>query len=167
MIDGSKLNTTVDLMALVQRPVTTQDNDILCELYCASRNDEVENSGMPAEMSRIFLERQFALQQKHYYKVYDPAGFKMLEYQGKVVGRLYEESKGNDIRLIDITLFKKYRNLGIGQFLIKQILQCAVKNKSKVSLHVHRYNPALKLYLKLGFNKIEVRNGYFYMESGS
>ncbi|WP_051303501.1 GNAT family N-acetyltransferase [Psychromonas aquimarina] len=167
MTDESKLNKAMGCIALIQRPVTAQDNDILRELYCACRDDEAANSGMPAEMVKTFLEQQFALQQKHYYQVYDPAGFKVLEYQGRVIGRLYSESKGKDIRLIDISLFREYRNLGIGTFLIKQLQERAMHNQSTLSLHVHSCSPALKLYLTLGFNKIEMKNEYLYMQYGN
>ena len=162
-----KLNNAVNFTELNQRLVTAQDSDFLCELYCASRDDEVANSGMPPSMAKAFLQQQFALQQKHYYKVYDPSGFKVLEYQGKAVGRLYEYVNDKDIRLIDITLFREYRNLGIGRFLIAQLIQRAEQNHSRVSLHVHCCNPALRLYLQLGFKKVESKNGYFYMEYGN
>ena len=61
-----------------------------------------------------------------------------------------------------------YRNNGIGQALIKLIINDArIRNSQDIILEVRSTNIiAQALYSKLGFEKIGVRKGYYDSENG-
>lgn len=81
---------------------------------------------------------------------------------GKIIGAVWtrilsEEIKGfgnidNEIPELSISLYKEYRNQGIGSDLMKHMLnklkKCVYK---QVSLSVQKENYAVKMYQKVGF----------------
>lgn len=92
------------------------------------------------------------------------------EAGGKVVGAVW-------VRIIDdfghidddtpsfsISLYKEYRNRGIGTEMMKQMLEwLAQKGYKKASLSVQKANYATKLYLKVGFEILEEKGDEYIM----
>jgi ribosomal protein S18 acetylase RimI-like enzyme len=52
---------------------------------------------------------------------------------------------------MDIALLPEHRNQGIGGKLVRDVMNEAAAIGLKVSLHVESYNPAQRLYRRLGF----------------
>ncbi len=154
----------IDFKSLSQRLTTESDIPFLRDLYCTSRDYEVLNSGLSEHQLTPFLQQQFSLQHEYYSDVYSAGAFNVIEYSGKAIGRLYCEHSESDLRLIDITLVRELRNVGIGSYLIRGLMQRADDIFVKLSLHVLPENPALNLYLKLGFKKIGRNGRHLYME---
>ncbi|PJK11127.1 GNAT family N-acetyltransferase [Lysobacteraceae bacterium NML120232] len=80
------------------------------------------------------------------------------EVEGKVVGAVWTRiihdfgHVDDETPSLSISIFKGYRNLGIGAALMQQILLTLKKRGYKqVSLSVQKANPALRMYEKLGF----------------
>jgi len=61
-------------------------------------------------------------------------------------------------------LVPEYRGKGIGSQLLKDIFVKARKINKPIRIHVEKYNPALRLYERLGFNQIGDTGVYFLME---
>lgn len=80
------------------------------------------------------------------------------EVEGRVIGAVWTRIIHDFAHIDDetpslsISLFKEYRNLGVGTALMQQIL-LALKERGyrQVSLSVQKANPALRMYEKLGF----------------
>ena len=76
---------------------------------------------------------------------------------GAVWSRLFSaEEKGygylaSDIPELSIAVLPEYRNQGIGTSLLKQLISEAQNEFSALSLSVSADNPAVRLYLRLGF----------------
>ena len=66
--------------------------------------------------------------------------------------------------MIDVTLLREYRNLGIGRGLLQPLLSEATTTGQAVRLHVERWSPALRLYRRLGFREIQNKTVYLEME---
>lgn len=83
------------------------------------------------------------------------------DFDGKVVGAVWTRII-NDYGHVDdatpslsVSLFKEYRNLGIGTELMKQIfLTLKERGYKKVSLSVQKINYAVGMYEKLGFEVV-------------
>ena len=58
----------------------------------------------------------------------------------------------SEVHLSQIQLMPKYQGMGIGTKLISVLQTGCTQTKMPITLHVFRSNPALRLYLKLGFN---------------
>jgi ribosomal protein S18 acetylase RimI-like enzyme len=111
-----------------------------------------------------FLRSQFALQASQYRLHYPDAAFKVILAGGERIGRLYVHRTPGRIHILDIALIPECRNQGVGSTLLREILDQADHLKSKVILYVENYNPALRLYERLGFRRIAEEAGYEMME---
>lgn len=87
------------------------------------------------------------------------------EVNGKIIGAVWTRILGGDIKgfgNIDeytpefaISLYKEYRNKGIGTELMKSMLQLLkAKGYKQASLAVQKDNYAFKMYKKVGFKTI-------------
>lgn len=83
------------------------------------------------------------------------------EFNGKVVGAIWSRIVNDyghiadDVPSIAISLYKEYRNKGIGTELLKQMLDLLKADGYKsVSLSVQKANYAMKMYRKAGFQLI-------------
>ena len=83
------------------------------------------------------------------------------EVEGKIVGAIWSRIMNDyghiadDTPSIAISLYKEYRNQGIGSDLLKQMLDLLKeKGYKSVSLSVQKANYALKMYQKAGFQVI-------------
>ena len=83
------------------------------------------------------------------------------ETDGKVVGAIWSRIVNDyghiadDVPSIAISLYKEYRNKGIGTELLSQMLDLLKADGYKsVSLSVQKANYAMKMYLKAGFQVI-------------
>ena len=148
------------------RPATDSDFDFLREVYIQARWEEL--SLLPVwtdDMRRAFLAQQAHLQHAHYGKHYGPLEYGVIEVQdGESIGRLYVLRSPTEIRIVDIALLPAWRNYGIGTVLITRILQQAAEQGARVTLHVEKNNPALRLYGRFGFRAVEDKGVYWFLE---
>ena len=70
----------------------------------------------------------------------------------------------NDTPSLAMSIYKKYRGLGIGTSLLKQLLQVErLAGYSKISLSVQKSNYAVKMYEKVGFTVVNENSEEFIM----
>ena len=92
------------------------------------------------------------------------------EIQGNIVGAIWARVM-NDYGHIDddtpslaMSVYRKYRGLGIGTLLLKQLLQVErLAGYSKISLSVQKDNYAVKMYEKEGFTVVDENNEEYIM----
>jgi ribosomal protein S18 acetylase RimI-like enzyme len=65
---------------------------------------------------------------------------------------------------LGIALFPDYRGQGIGTALLKHLLEAAKNLYPAISLSVSPNNPAMRLYERLGFATVDIRNEYPVMK---
>jgi len=114
------------------------------------------------EQKRAFLEMQFHAQATHYATHYVGAEFLVIEENDAPIGRLYIHRQPHDIRIVDISLVPEHRGKGIGTQLLRQILDEA--GSTPVTIHVEDFNPAMRLYERLGFRRIGSHGVYDLLE---
>jgi len=151
------------------RPIrlVEEDNDLpfLARLYASTRLEEMALSGWPQHQIDSFLQQQFEAQHQFYMEQFAGASFDLvLATDGSPMGRLYLEERDDEFRIIDIALLPEFRGQGIGGNLMKNIITKAFEAEKMVRIHVEQNNPAMKLYLRLGFQKIEEKGVYHLME---
>jgi ribosomal protein S18 acetylase RimI-like enzyme len=69
-----------------------------------------------------------------------------------------------DLRIVDIALLPEFRAQGLGSGLIEAVFAAARVTGSKVSIHVENFNPARRLYERLGFIEVGEHGVYRRME---
>lgn len=153
------------MTALVEfRPITEADESFLRELYASTRADEMAQVPWSDEQKEEFLGFQFDAQHKYYQEQFPDAEFLVIEKVGVPIGRLYIDRRDDEHRLIDIALLSEHRGSGVGGEIMADILAEASEAGKLVRIHVERNNPAMRLYERLGFEKIEEQGVYYLME---
>ncbi len=70
---------------------------------------------------------------------------------GERAGRLYVDRWPEETRIVDVALLPEWRGRGVGRELVEAIQA----EGREVSIHVERFNPAQRLYVRLGFEVAE------------
>jgi ribosomal protein S18 acetylase RimI-like enzyme len=147
-----------------RRPVEEADQPFLYELYASTRAEELAVTGWSPEQKAAFLRMQFDAQTAHYRTRYAGSEFSIVEADGVPAGRLYVARWANEIRIVDIALVPRFRNRGIGTQLIGEVLAEGRESGKPVTIHVETFNPALRLYQRLGFRAKEDKGVYLLLE---
>ncbi len=111
-----------------------------------------------------FLRAQFDAQDRWYHENYTGASFDVVLVDGERAGRLYLNRGDSEIRIVDIALLPEHRGNGIGSALLRDLLAEADAAGKRVTIHVERLNPALRLYERLGFSVAEDKGVYLFLE---
>ena len=146
------------------RPIATEDVDFLYRVYASTRAEEMKLVDWDDAQKRAFLDMQFKAQHTYYTQQFAQAEFQIVLLDGEPVGRLYVDRRPDEIRVIDIALLPDYRNRGIGSFFLHNLFDEARRACVPVRIHVEHFNPALRLYARLGFRKIGDAGVYLLME---
>src|SRR5947209_5176844 len=148
------------------RRVTAADEPFLFRVYASTRTDELAPVPWSDEQKAQFLDMQARAQHTDYQRNYAAADWLIIEHDGTDVGRLYlERGDNNDTHhIIDIAFLPEWRNRGLGGALLRDLLDEAARCGKAVSIHVEKFNPAMRLYQRLGFMRIEDRGVYDLMQ---
>jgi len=146
------------------RPIAPDDSEFLYTVYANARAEELALVDWLPAQKEAFLRSQFNAQHEAYQATYRGGDFLVILKDGQPAGRLYVARWEREIRIVDIALQPKYRKLGLGSSILKDILQEGQRTGKRVSIHVEMFNPALRLYERLGFQKVREHGCYHFME---
>jgi len=149
------------------RPEVPADADFLYRLYASTRTEEMKQVPWSDAQKEAFLRMQFQAQSTHYHRYYPDASYHVISREERAIGRLYVYRTEDTIWVIDIALLPEHRGVGIGGRLLSAILEQAAAQQKRVRIYVERENPAMRLYNRLGFRKVEESGVYFLMEWSS
>ena len=136
------------------RPVIiARDEEFLFQVYSSTREAELSVVDWSGEQKAEFLHMQFEAQHVYYQTRYTRAEFMVICEKNCPIGRLYIDRRMREFRVLDITLLKRFRGKGIGTAILTSVLKLAHRDSFWVSAHVERYNPAVRLYRRLGFRQ--------------
>jgi GNAT superfamily N-acetyltransferase len=117
-----------------------------------------------ASQKEAFLRMQFAAQDRYYHATFPDASYDLIVSGEQVLGRLYVDRGETAWHVIDVALLPEHRGQGVGTQLLKQVLADAGAAAKPVRMHVERFNPARRLYDRLGFRQIEDEDVYLLLE---
>jgi len=135
------------------RPETEADVPFLLRLYISTRWEELSVTDWPDAQKIAFLESQFAAQRSYYLSHYAGAAFDVLEERGVPAGRLYLDRQADTLLVVDIALLPEWCGKGFGTAILKALMDTAARSGRGVSIFVEKFNPALRLYRRLGFGE--------------
>lgn len=145
------------------RPITPEDVSFLAAVYASTRWDELAPTGWSDEEKAVFCRRQFDAQSAHYRENYPDAAFQIIEKDGRGIGRLYVARWEREIRIVDVSLLPEFRGGGMGSQLLRTLQEEARSAGKSLTIHVERFNPAMRLYQRLGFKQVEDKGVYLLM----
>jgi GNAT superfamily N-acetyltransferase len=146
------------------RPAKEEDKEFLCSVYASTRIHELALTDWPDVQREQFCRMQFEAQDTHYRAHYPTAQYLVIEADGTPAGRLYLDHWSREIRIMDITLLPPYRGKGIGAYLLQDLQGQAEEAQKSLTIHVEKFNPALRLYERLGFRPKQDKEMYLLME---
>lgn len=146
------------------RPVAAGDRGFLAAVYASTRMEELAATDWTDARKAEFCEMQFTAQDAHYRQHYITADFQVIEIAGTPAGRLYVDRWSKEIRIMDLVLLPEHCGKGIGTRLLLDLQREAAGCGKFLSIHVERFNPALRLYERLGFRMAEDKGVYLLLE---
>lgn len=149
---------------LTLRPVVDGDESFLRTVYSSTRADEMALVDWTPDQKEAFLRMQFDAQTTHYRSYYPQAEYQIIQRgDGLPIGRVIIDRSNEFILLMDIALLPEFRNAGIGTTMMSDLMAEAAASNRPIRLHVEVFNPAMKLYERLGFVKCSEQGIYHEM----
>ena len=145
------------------RSATEADVGFFKALYASTRAEELAATGWPAATVAAFLTQQASAQHAHYGSHYADAEWWVLEEGTRPIGRLILARWPGDLRIVDIALLPQARGRGLGTAVLGDVIAEANAVGARVSIHVEKTNPAMRLYRRLGFATVEDKGVYDLM----
>jgi ribosomal protein S18 acetylase RimI-like enzyme len=133
------------------RPATEADTDLLHDIYASTRTEELAPVPWSDEQKHTFLRFQSGAQLTYYREHYPNAEFLVIVHEGSDIGRIFVQPGEADFRVMDVGLLPEWRGKGIGTQLMRDMIERAGELELPVVLHVESFNPAMRLYERLGF----------------
>lgn len=152
------------------RAARPEDLPLLAAIYGSTREEELRQVPWSAEQKKAFTDWQSAKQEEHYAVHYPNAERLLIERHPEgdsrdrvPIGRIYLETTAIEVRLMDITLLAAERNRGIGTRVMDLLLAYVDALQRQSSLHVEPFNPARRMYERMGYATSETRGLYEFM----
>lgn len=146
------------------RHQTEADLELIRTLYIDIRWDELQQVPWSEQEKLAFLSDQFALQYTHYQKHYVGTEFYIIEQNGQPIGRFYvDRLSPTEIRVVDLAFFRQHTGQGFGSAMLRAVQEQAAAAGLPATLHVEVFNPARRLYARMGFVDVETRGPYVFV----
>ncbi len=146
------------------RPIGADDERFLLALYASVRAPELEQLAWTDEQKALFVLHQFNAQSAHWRENYHDTSFDVIERGGVPIGRLYVARWRDEIRVVDIAFMPEHRGSGLGSAIFRELFDEGDRTGRPVTIHVELFNPARRLYERLGFVTSEEKGIYLLME---
>jgi GNAT superfamily N-acetyltransferase len=163
----SSLSTSLPPLpdGLIRRPATESESDldILYRLYATTREKDVALTDWPDEQKTLFTRQQFHAQHTYYHQRWPNAAYDVIELHGQPIGRIYVDTRPA-MHIMEITLFPEWRGRGFGTAMIQQVIALADEIHQPTQLFVESWNPAQRLYARLGFQFVEDHGIYQFLQ---
>jgi ribosomal protein S18 acetylase RimI-like enzyme len=136
---------------LTFRRITDSDLPFLARVYASTRAEELAVVRWTDEQKAAFLDMQFRAQHADYQANYPEADRLLITCGDEDIGRLYLSCGQTQYSIIDIAFLPEHRGKGFGEALLRDLMDEAAAVKKPVLIYVEKFNPAMRLYRRLGF----------------
>lgn len=143
-------------------PVCPSDEDVLYETFASTRAEEMALTGWNADQQEGFLRMQYEAQRRSYLLQMPEAEYFVIRRGDAALGRLIVERRPQEIHILDIAVLPQFRSQGVGSYLMAELMKETEAAAKALTLHVERFNPALRWYERLGFTM--TGSGPIYLE---
>ena len=146
------------------RPASAGDDDFILSVYASTRAQEMEQVPWNAEQKEAFVRMQYAAQKQHYAAEFPQASHDIIYVDETAAGRLYLDRRQDALHILDITVLPQHRGQGAGEVLLRRLLDEAGKLGKPVTIYVENFNPSLRLFERLGFQKDHEKGFHLLMK---
>ena len=141
-------------MVISHRPMTIADEVFVRQIISEVLIEELGAQSWPSEVRTPLLELQYRARQEGIRSNYPEAAQEILIADGVAVGWLAIAECDAEFRLIDIAVSVAFRGKGIGSARLRELIEETDAAGKPLRLNVFRGNPAIRLYERLGFQRI-------------
>ena len=150
-------------MEIQLRPVTPEDDPVLFEIFCSAHEHKFAPLELPEDQLEQLLKIQFEGQRRDFLQRYPGGRFDLVVKSGEVIGQWFVCQQPDGFLVIDITFLPCHRT-GIATRLVRGFLREARDAGKPVRAHVEATNPARRLWLRMGFQKVGDDGAYWALE---
>src|SRR5690348_4685810 len=122
------------------RPVTPADREFMVVVYAGTRAQELAQVDWSIEQKEVFIRWQFESQETEYKQRYPNARYDVILVDGNPAGRMWVGIDDKQIRLLDIAIIPQFQNQGVGTYLVKQLMDEAVRSNKVLRHMVFMFN---------------------------
>lgn len=148
---------------LTFRPIADDDMQFLARVYASTRKQELAATSMTDMKKAGLMLLEFRAQHAHFLKHYPQADMLVVMGGGNEIGRLYLERWPTRHGIIDLALLPAFRRHGAGGVILRDLMDEAAAAGKDVSVLVGKFDPAMRLYQRLGFVTAEDKGVYNLM----
>ena len=107
---------------------------------------------------------QYSAKMAQYQTQYPNLQQRIAYFQKKASGYIMWSLENDELVVVDIAVLTAYQRKGIATELLQQCIKTANQNKKPVRLTVTRDNPAISLYLRMGFTIVSSNHVHHQMQ---
>jgi GNAT superfamily N-acetyltransferase len=148
---------------LTFRPIADGDMQFLARVYASTRQEKLTVSAINPMQQAALLLLEFRAQHAHFLKHYPQADMLVIMGGGYEIGRLYLARWPTRHGIIELTLLPEYRRHGAGRVILRDLTEEGAACGKDVSVLVEKFDPAMRLYRRLGFVTEEDKGAYDLM----
>lgn len=141
------------------RPARPEDDEFLFALFVTSRERELAALPLPPAQAESFARMQYESQLAGFRHVHPAARVLVVETAGEPAGRLVLEDRPGELWVVDLALMPGQRNAGLGAALLQHCMKRAIAERLVMRGSVTPYNPARRLYARLGIVELPSEGG--------
>lgn len=149
---------------IVLRPLGADEDEFWREIFYDSVRSHFEPLNLADDQLNSLLDMQYRAQNLDYRTNYPNASNYVIEYKGVHAGRVIMSTEHGDLRIIDLTVFTRFRGRGIGTRIFEWFFDMSREKDMPIRFHVEKTNPAVALYLRAGFKVVEDVTSHYQME---
>ena len=162
----------MDNQAISLRPTQPEDRGFCLHLFSLVKTEELQAWQWEEPIRATLMEMQFAAHEQHFRRGQDQISDSIILLAqntasptegGQKIGRLII-FRGKELHLADISLLPVFRNQGFGGHLLGALQEEATREGLPLRLNCNPNNPALRLYLRQGFEVIEPGEAHSLLE---
>jgi hypothetical protein len=151
--DGDRILTTRPGLTL--RPERPEDEPLSFRIFVASKQLEFADMPLPQHQKDFLLRQQHVSQLYNGRHLYPSLEQWIIESDGEPVGRLIFSNPPDQIILHDLAMLPGRLGVGGGRIVIKDVIFAEAIRAGKIArASVAPYNPARKLYARLGVTEL-------------
>ena len=103
----------------------------------------------------VFIVEQEVEEEEEFDEFEDSSFHFLLELDGEAVGTARWRRIGEKIKLERFAILKEHRNKGLGDFLVKEVIQDVLaERKNEEIIYLHAQLKAMPLYSRCGFEQV-------------
>ena len=140
-------------MPVAFRPALPQDFDFCKRLYFGEMKWIIEELHLDLTAQEVSFREQW-----------NPSQVRILVLTGIDIGWVQSLARGHELFVAQIFIDRPFQRKGIGTTVMKRLIVGAARLNQTVRLNVVKFNPARRLYERLGFQVIHEDDRKVYMK---